>query len=153
QLYVTGMYGWGNYATRDGSFERVRYIGGPAYLPTLIETHGNGVLLTFSDPLDPSVAGDARRHFAQCWNYRYSPAYGSPEFSVVHPGVRGTAPLSITSAHLLDGGKRLFLEIPKIVPANTIHLYVEAIKGEYREIFLTAHRLGGDFIKIPNYHP
>lgn len=151
QLYVSGMAGWGVYAPADGCFQRLRYTGGPAFLPVAIETRDNGVLLTFSDPLDPLIAGHAKNHFAQCWNYRYSAAYGSPEFSLRHPGVPGHDPLEIASAHLLAGGKKLFLEIPQLQPANTVHLHVTADREVSREVFITAHRLGPPFKDYPAY--
>ncbi|HEY2573903.1 MAG TPA: plastocyanin/azurin family copper-binding protein, partial [Verrucomicrobiaceae bacterium] len=151
QLYVSGMFGWGVYAPADGCFQRMRYTGGPAFLPVAVETRDNGVMLTFSDVLDPMFAGDAKNHFAQCWNYRYSAAYGSPEISLRHPGVPGHDPLDIVSAHLLAGGKTLFLEIPQLQPANTVHLHVSADRDVSREIFLTAHRLGAPFQDFPGY--
>ena len=85
QLYVSGMAGWGTYTPADGSFQRVRYTGDPVQLPVASHVHENGVLITFSRPVDRMVAGDAKNHFAQAWNYRYSPAYGSPELA---PGTR-----------------------------------------------------------------
>lgn len=151
QLYVSGMSGWGVYAPADGCFERVRYTGGPAMLPIALETRDNGVLITFSDEVDPSVAGNAANHFAQCWNYRYSAAYGSPELSLRHPGVPGHDPLVIASAHVLGGGRKVFLEIPQLNPAHTVHLHVTTGRDRTREIFLTAHHLGAPFRDFPGY--
>ena len=153
QMYVDGLFGWGTYAPADGCFQRVRYTGSAAYLPVKLETHQNGVLITFSDPLDKKIAGDARQHFAQCWNYRYSGAYGSPEFSVRRAGMRGHDALGINSAHVLDGGKKLFLEIPQLVPANTVHLHLTLAADVEREVFITAHKLGAEFTDFPNYKP
>src|SRR5206468_3811773 len=77
QLYVSGMAGWGNYAVADGCLHRVRYTGGPVQLPTGFHVHENGIRITFTEPLERTAAGDAKNHFAQAWNYRYSAAYGS----------------------------------------------------------------------------
>lgn len=151
QLYVTGMNGWGVYAPDDGCFQRVRYTGGPAHLPVSLESRDNGVLIQFSDALDPAIAGKAENHFAQCWNYRYSAAYGSPELSLRHPGVPGHDPLAIASAHIVKDGRTLFLEIPQLNPANTIHLHLAATAEISREVFLTAHRLGPPFTEFPGY--
>ena len=41
-------------------------------------------------------------HFAQVWNYRYSPGYGSPELAPSHPGVVGHEALAIAGVHVLD---------------------------------------------------
>ena len=56
QLYVSGMGGWGTYTPHDASFQRVRYTGDPVQLPVAFHAHQNGVLLTFTRPLDPAVA-------------------------------------------------------------------------------------------------
>jgi hypothetical protein len=77
QLYVSGMGGWGSYTPDDGCFQRVRYTGGPVQLPCEFHARQNGVLVTFTRPVNRSVAGQAKNHFAQVWNYRYSPGYGS----------------------------------------------------------------------------
>src|SRR5581483_8699490 len=93
QLYVTGMGGWGTYTVADGSFQRVRYTGARVQLPCGFHVYQNGVRVTFTQPVDAALAGKADRHFAQCWNYRYSSGYGSPELSAHHPGTRGHDPL------------------------------------------------------------
>ncbi len=90
QLYVSGMAGWGTYTTDDGCFQRVRYTGHDAQLPTGFQVHENGIRVMFSQPLSESVVRQVNGHFAQCWNYRYSGAYGSPEYSTRQLGLRGT---------------------------------------------------------------
>ncbi|MHC5545032.1 DUF6797 domain-containing protein, partial [Singulisphaera rosea] len=85
QLYVSGMGGWGTYTPDDGCFQRVRYTGDPVQLPVAFHAHQNGVLVTFSSPIDPSIAANPKSHLAQAWNYRYGAAYGSAELSPSHP--------------------------------------------------------------------
>jgi azurin len=152
QLYVTGMYGWGCWGKDDGSIQRVRYSGGAAYLPTGFALHENGVLVRFSDSLD-SAAAEVGRHFVQCWNYRYSRAYGSPELRVAHPGVEGHDVLEITGAHLLDGGRSLFLEIPLLTPCHQVHLHVSTGENRYQDLYATAHVLAPAFADFPGYKP
>jgi len=151
QLYVTGMQGWGSYTPDGGCFERVRYTGAPVQLPIGIHVHQNGVALTFSASVDPSVASDATSHFAQCWNYRYSGAYGSPEFSSRHFGVRGHDVLTISGAHIDSDGKRIFLEIPDLQPVNQLHLRVQTKEGEFRDLFATVHKLDRPFTDFEGY--
>lgn len=151
QLYVSGMTGWGSYATADGCFQRIRYTGGTVQQPVRFRVHRNGVLLTFSASLDGGVAGDSTNHFAQCWNYRHGPAYGSPEFSPSHYGVVGHDPLRITSATPLPDGRSLFLEIPEIQPVNQLHLHIAIARGETRDIFATVHALAEPFRDIPGF--
>jgi len=151
QLYVCGMNGWHVYAVDDGCFQRVRYVGGTVLQPVGCRAHRNGVLLRFSAPLDRGVAGDASKHFAQAWNYRYGPSYGSPEFSPSHYGTVGHDPLAIRSATVLSDGQSLFLEIPDIQPVNQLHLHVAVGSGETRDVFATVHALAEPFRDIPNF--
>jgi putative heme-binding domain-containing protein len=151
QLYVSGMNGWHVYAVDDGCFQRVRYSGGTLQQPIGIRAHRNGVLLRFSSPLDRSVAGDPANHFAQCWNYRYGPSYGSPEFSPSHYGTVGHDPLAIRSATVLPDGHSLFLEMPDVQLVNQLHLHVAVGGGAMRDVFATVHTLGEPFRDIPNY--
>ena len=151
QLYVSGMNGWHVYGVDDGCFQRVRYTGGTVQQPIGIRAHRNGVLLRFSAPLDQSVAGDAANHFAQCWNYRYGPSYGSPEFSPSHSGTVGHDPLAIRSATVLSDGQSLFLETPDIQPVNQLHLHLAIGGGATRDVYATVHALDEPFRDIPNY--
>jgi azurin len=153
QFYATGMTGWGSYTPMDGCFQRVRFTGGKTPVPIAFEARDNGVLLRFNQPLDASFVAKAASHFAQCWNYRYSAAYGSPEFSVRYPETPGHDPLEIRSAQVLDAGRALFLEIPQLVPANQIHLHVGVTAERAHDLFLTAHALAPAFKDFPGYQP
>lgn len=153
QLYVTGMAGWGTYTAKDGCFERVRYTGAPVQLPAAFHVHQNGVHLTFTAPLDPSIAGKAAEHFAQVWNYRYGPAYGSPEFAPSHPNTPGHDRLAITRAVPLPDGKSLFLEMPELQPVNQLHLRVRTGPEPAHDIFATVHEMDAPFIDLPDYRP
>ena len=162
QLYLSGMAGWGSYTPHDGCFQRVRYTGGPVQIPTAFHTHENGIHLTFAEPVDAKIASDVSQHFAQCWNYRYSGAYGSPEYSPSHPGVAGHDPLTISSAHILTDGRSLFLEIPDLQPVSQLHLRVHVNteelpsvnpSGNGHDLFLTVHKLDEPFTDFPGYRP
>jgi putative heme-binding domain-containing protein len=153
QLYVSGMTGWGTYTPADSCFQRVRYTGEPAQLPLEWHAHENGVLVRFSRPVDPAVAGRARAHFAQAWNYRYSSGYGSPELSPRHPGQPGHDALTIRSAHVLADGHTLFLEIPELQPVNQLHLHLRPDGGRPADLFATVHRLSPPFTGFPGYRP
>jgi azurin len=151
-LYVTGMQGWGSYTPKDGCFQRVRYTTSKTAVPIAFEACDNGVLLRFDRPLDPSTATKSASHFAQCWNYRYSAAYGSPEFSVRFPDTVGHDPLEVHGAHISADGKALFLEIPQLLPTSMIHLRVGVTTERAHDVFLTAHALAPAFTSFPGYH-
>ncbi|WP_435011165.1 DUF6797 domain-containing protein [Tundrisphaera lichenicola] len=153
QLYVSGMAGWGTYTPLDGCFQRVRYTGEPAQLPMALHAHENGVVVTFSNPVDREIAEKPGSHFVQAWNYRYSPAYGSRELSPSHPGIAGHDPLAIRSAHVLSDGRSLFLELPDLQPVNQLQLHLRPDGGKPIDVFATVHRLATPFTGYPGYEP
>lgn len=151
QLYVSGMAGWGTCAVEDGCLQRVRYTGEAVQLPIDWRAHENGVLLRFSRPLDRGIAGQAARHFAQGWNYRYGPGYGSPELATRHPGVVGHDALEVAGAHVLADGRSLFVELPELQPVNTLHLHLKVSDGPAIDLFATVHRLDVPFTGYAGY--
>jgi azurin len=153
QLYVSGMAGWGSYSLADGCFHRVRYTGAPVQVPVGFHVHQNGVLVEFTAPLAAAAAARPESHFAQCWNYRYSAAYGSPEHSPSHPGTPGHDPLAITGAHVLGDGRSLFLEVPALQPVSQLHLLLRVSEEETRELFVTVHAMDEPFTGFAGYRP
>jgi len=153
QLYVSGMAGWGTYTPDDGCFQRVRYTGASFQAPRKFRVYRNGVSVTFAEPIDAAIAERVESHFAQCWNYRYGEAYGSPEFSTRHPGTRGHDVLVVASSHVLPDGRTLFLELPGLQPVNQLHLRMHVSAGDGQDLFLTVHELGAPFTEFPGYRP
>lgn len=145
QLYASGMAGWGSYTPDDGCFQRVRYTGKTPQLPVGFHAHENGIMLEFTEPIDPAIAEKVESHFAQAWNYRYSPGYGSPEFSTRQYGTPGHDVLKITQAVVLDTGRSLFLEIPELQPVNQLHLRTHVGDAAENDLFLTVHALDTPF--------
>ena len=133
QLYVSGMQGWGSYTPDEGCFHRVRFTGESVQQPIGFHVHENGVAVTFSEPLDVSTVSDSGSHFAQVWNYRYGPGYGSPEFSTRHDGVRGHDRLSIARAHILPDQRTLFLLLPDLQPVNQLHLHLQSAPDVFHD--------------------
>jgi azurin len=99
------------------------------------------------------VAEQVRQQFAQVWNYRYSSAYGSPEFSSRHPGVPGHDPLPISSVHVLPDGHTVFIELPDLQPVDQLYLRLRVDAGPPRDLFATVHRLGKPFTAFAGYTP
>lgn len=153
QLYLSGMGGWGTYTPDDGCFQRVRWTGDPVQLPIAFHASENGVSVRFSAPVDRSIAENVGEQFAQCWNYRYGSAYGSPELSPSHRGVAGHDPVAIRAVHVLDDGRTLFLEIPDIQPVNQLHLRLKVDGGERHDLIATVHKLAEPFTEYPGYRP
>ncbi len=129
----------------------MRYTGDPVQLPRRFHVHRNGILLEFTQPLPRERVANVANHFAQCWNYRYSAAYGSPEFSPSHYGTPGHDPVTIASATLLADGRSLFLEMPDLQPVNVLHLHLGIAKDRPCDIFVTVHKLDRPFRDVPGY--
>lgn len=146
QLYLAGLKGWQTAATKDGGFYRVRYTGKPVYMSESFHAAENGVQVGFTCKLDPKTANDAGSWAAERWNYFYSGSYGSPEFSVDHPGQKGHDKLEIKSAKLLPDGKTVFLEIPNMKPCDQFKLRfsLDAADGGLvdHELYATIYKMG-----------
>jgi len=161
-FYVSGMAGWGTYTVDDGCLQRVRLVTHDFQHPVAFHVHRNGILIRFAQPLDIPVASNLRSHFAQAWNYGYSGAYGSPEFSPSHPGVEGHDAMAITQACVVENNC-LFLEILDLQPVSQLHLRMHVNPlgtiptlnptGEGHDLFLTVHHLDEDYKDYPAYEP
>jgi len=148
QLYVAGSKSWGNYGVDDGSVQRVRFTDGSYPYPSSYETRENGIILHFAESQAKEIA-TKDLWFAQHWNYRFSGAYGSKEYSIEEPMKKGHDRLEIRSVQYLEKGKKIFLEIPQIQSADQLHLY---FNGKTKlEAFATIHQLGKAFTKFPGY--
>ncbi|HEV3417919.1 MAG TPA: DUF6797 domain-containing protein [Pirellulales bacterium] len=152
QLYVSGLNGWGTYTPDDGCFQRVRYTGDPVQLPRSFHVHENGVLVSFTQPVDAKAIANLSNHFAQVWNYRYTPGYGSPEFAPCHPGAVGHESLRIAGVHRIDA-TTIFVELPALQPVNQLHLLLQVDEGRPQELVITVHRLDKPFTQFPGYEP
>lgn len=153
QLYVSGMAGWGTYTTDDGCFHRVRYSGDDPQLPVGFHIHENGIRIDFLQAVDRAAAEQPDSHFAQAWNYRFSGAYGSPEYSSRQLGLRGHDVLDIQSVTVLPGDRSLFLEIPNLQLVNQLHLLVKTGQEQEHDLFMSVHHMDEPFRDFPSYKP
>lgn len=119
QLYVTGLKGWTTSAVHDGCFQRVRYTGKPLRMPIAMETYQNGVALKFSCQLDRDSAQDPANYRLEGWNYKWSAAYGSPEYRPSAAGQVGRDEIEARSATLIDK-QTVFLEHPELKPIDQL---------------------------------
>ncbi len=158
QLYVSGADGWGNYAITDGDFARVRYLGDEHnHLPVGWQAHRNGIVVEFATPVDPASL-EAKNFFAQAWNYEYADAYGSLEYSLKQPETPGHDPVEVASVHAIgDDGKKIFVEMPGIIPAMQMQVYgrLKAASGEdfSLDLYPTVLWLREDFSGFDGHTP
>ncbi len=90
------------------------------HLPLEVKYHEDGIAITFACPLDRSSAEDVEDYAAQVWAYRYSEAYGSPDYKISVPGEEGRDELKITAATLAPDGRTVFLSVDKLTPVMQI---------------------------------
>jgi azurin len=140
-LYVSGMHGWGTYTPDAGCLERLRYTGAPVQLPLGFHAYANGIEVEFAQPVQKEAALNLSLQFAQAWNYRYSPGYGSKEFSVVHEGAVGHDVLPIRGIHPSDDPRRVFYEIPDLQRCSQLHLWLNVGADRPCELFATIHEM------------
>ncbi len=150
QLYVTGLQGWQTNAKRDGCFQRVRYTGAPLNAPVAFHFVSGGMLVTYSRPLDRAMAEDIDNYDVQAWNYRWTGAYGSPDFKPSAPKTEGLDTWPVTAAVLQPDGRTVFLAIEDLQPVMQIGMRatLKARDGEAFDsaLYGTIHALGA----LPN---
>ncbi|MDP6116928.1 MAG: cytochrome c, partial [Planctomycetota bacterium] len=113
QLYLCGLKGWQTRAAKEAGFQRVRYTGRPVDMATKIHYTQSGIEITFNRPVAPESI-KPENFSAEMYNYKWSGAYGSADYSVLKPGKRGKDKLSIASTTLSADGKTVSLDIPQL---------------------------------------
>ena len=144
QLYVTGLRGWGTRKKAPGGFYRVRYVGGPLYMPVELRVNeAEGISITFTDPLERGSAEDTENYVVRRWNYRRSSRYGSDKYRL--DGEQGTEEVQVLAARLSSDGRTVTLTVEDLreVDQMQVWLSLEAADGALvvHEIPLTVNRL------------
>ena len=146
QLYVCGLKGWQNSATRDGGFYRVRYTGKAVPMVTKAQVVQNGIRLNFATELEAKTAVETDNYAVELWNYRYSGSYGSPEVSVKSPEKTQHDKLTVKSVKLGADRHSVFVEVEGLQPADqySVKYALKAADGSEMksEVIGTIHKLG-----------
>lgn len=123
QVYAVGLSGWqGPDGGKDGCLQRLRYTGKPIKLLDDVKVQRDALSLRFNFPLDPAAAANPENYHLEQWNYLWSSAYGSDQYSVEHPGQKGHDKLNITRVDLANDHRGVVLRIPGLRPVNQIEL-------------------------------
>ncbi|MDB6151565.1 MAG: Cytochrome c [Chthoniobacteraceae bacterium] len=128
QLYLAGLKGWQTNGAKDAGFHRVRYTGKTACMQNSIHITDKGIHIGFTSPLDPQTAADPQNYSLQLSNYRWTKAYGSPEYKPSNPEEKGRDDINITSVKLAADGKSVLIEVPDLKPVDQFRLKMN-IKG------------------------
>ncbi len=89
-------------------------------IPLAMQTYRNGIALTFTGELDREAAEDPSSYQLEAWNYKWSAAYGSPEYKPSAPGQVGRDEIEPKSATLLEDGRTVFIELPDLKPVDQL---------------------------------
>jgi hypothetical protein len=153
QLYVSGLRGWQSNAAKDGGFDRVRYTGTPATLPTALNATSKGMRITFTDPVDRETAGSTDSWSVEVWNYRWTAGYGSGEYTTLPEPAdtpkdkrRKRDVLAVKSAKVSEDARSVFLEIDGMKPVMQMKIAMQFAGADQsrvkHEIYNTIHELG-----------
>jgi len=110
QLYITGFQAWGTTAKRVSGLARIRYTGKPRLLVKEVTPTDKGLLLRFNLPLDEKFATNPDNYSAERWNYKRTPAYGSPHLKL--DGSTGQDWMTPSSAYLSKDKKSVLVGLP-----------------------------------------
>ncbi|MEO0479844.1 MAG: DUF6797 domain-containing protein [Planctomycetota bacterium] len=116
-LYLCGFRGWQTNASQETGFQRVRRTEKPLQMPISWEVTADGVRLEFTEPLDAELAADVESYELEMWNYKWSEAYGSREYSVRQPsrpseaGEQNRDPVKVLGAIVSEDRKSVMLAL------------------------------------------
>jgi mono/diheme cytochrome c family protein len=122
QLYIAGfqVIGWGNTLDTLAGLGRVRYTGGPCFLPREIVPMDKGVLLRFDMPLDAKKAADPGSYSLASWAYKRAYTYGSAQYKA--DGTTGIDWLTPSSAYVSKDGRSVFVGVPGMKPVMQLRI-------------------------------
>ena len=146
QVYLSGLKGWQTSAVKDGGFYRVRYTGQPIQLPVAFKSQRDGIQLTFNSKLDAKAVADTANYSIESWNYQWTGAYGSAEFSANDSNQRKHDKLEVKSAVLLSDGRTVAMQISELRPADQLKISYTLNTAEGKpikqDVYATIHQLG-----------
>jgi hypothetical protein len=139
QLWVTGLRAWQTSAAKDACLQRVRYTGKKVYMPEQMHLVDGGIAITFTQPLDQKTAIDIDNWNVEQWNYKWSNAYGSDEYSVADPTKKEHDPVDVKSIAISSDLKTVTLKIDDLKPVMQmkIEYNIKAQDGTKLESFIT----------------
>ena len=136
--YMVGFQIWDSFAKRLEGLCRLRVVKQTDRYPTRAEVFREGVLLHFSEQLDPKVANDPANYAATSWEYLRQEEYGSAQYKA--DGTPGADIRFVHSVLLSKTRKSVFLAIDKMT--TTMQLEVQHhLFGEWKQVYFTINEL------------
>ena len=106
QLYVCGLSAWGSTQPQLGGLFRIRKTNAPLMVPVGINTHKNGITISFTENLDTKSVVNIDNYTVKTWDLLRSRKYGSKHYN--------TQTLSVSKAAIGNEQNTLELTIPDI---------------------------------------
>ena len=134
QLYVAGLRGWQTKGSKDAGFFRVRYTGAPLTVQSSLRVTNKGLHIGFTNPVDPKSAGDAENYSVEQYNYRWTEAYGSPDYKPSDPEKKGRDPVEIKSVKVASDNRSVFLEIDGLTPVDQMRVKMNLKSADGKDL-------------------
>jgi len=117
--------GWGSRGGKPFTFERVRWTGKTPFEILEMSARPDGFELTFTQPVDKTLAADPASYSMDAWTYIYQSEYGSPEVDQATP--------TITAASVSADGLKVRLKIDGLVQGHVHHLNAKKLESAAKQ--------------------
>ena len=126
RLYLGGSdRGWGARGGQPFSFERVDWNGQMPFEIHEMHAKPDGFELTFTQPIDPSTAGNPASYNMRAFTYAYREQYGGDEVDEVLP--------KITKATVSSDNKSVRIIIDKLTQGHIHELHLDGLRNAKSE--------------------
>lgn len=121
-LFVGGTNrGWGSRGPQAYSLDRLVWTGKTPFEIHEVHARADGFELTFTLPIDPTTAGDAKNYKVNTFAYIYQSAYGSPEVDPTTP--------NITKIEIGPDKKSVRLVIDSLQEGHVHEMHLDGIRS------------------------
>ena len=113
--------GWGSTGKKPFALERLNYSGVLPFEILTMRARPDGFVLTFTEPVDTSTAGDPASYKMEAYTYIYQSRYGSPVVDKTSP--------TITAAKVSADGRSVALKVEGIVKGHVHELTAAGVRS------------------------
>lgn len=137
-VYMVGFQIWDSFASRLEGICRLRVIDKKDGHPTHAEVFKEGLLLNFSEKLDPKAATDPTNYQVASWEYERREAYGSGQYKA--DGTPGADTHFVHSVFLSEDQKSVFVAIDDMAPTMQLELQHRLV-GDWSSVYFSVYEL------------
>ena len=121
-MFVGGTNrGWGSRGSKPFALERLDWTGKVPFEVLTMRARPDGFALTFTQPVDPRIAGDPKSYSLRTHTYIYQSTYGSPEVDETRPAVE--------RAEVSEDGKTVRLHVSRLVEGHIHELHLDGLRS------------------------